>query len=432
MKRIIMCVCLLASAIVLYAQTSTKQGLQPGDTLPNIIFGETLLNNPPGKSFNDLKGKLIILDLWGIGCSSCVQAMPHLDSLQEEFKDNVQIMMVSNDRRANVERYLKKIMKSLPTTPMMTGDSILNRLFPHLSVPHHVWIDQRGVIRYITSYENATAENIEKFFRGEHLAFSHKKELLGFNDEANLYAEGNGRWDKAIKYHTLYATALDGVEFTFPQVVTDTSSDTQILRVVNYPIKTLFQIAYNNSFGDGTFSKNNRVEVQSDSTIDFMTRPYVDSLADTWKAKRASYEAVIPGRDQRELYAAMRRDLNIYSPFIASVEKRKVECLILVDKRANPTVVNSMEVSTRDKKSKYRNKGFSVYQYLKDSNVDIKTPIIDETKTDRNQDPEMSVSMDGIEKPTRMEEVRKELQKHGLDLVKDLRDIDILVIKDKK
>ena len=58
-------------------------------------------NGPDGKAMtlSDLKGKVILLNLWATWCAPCRKEMPHLDQLQKEMgSDQFEVVAISVDR----------------------------------------------------------------------------------------------------------------------------------------------------------------------------------------------------------------------------------------------------------------------------------------------------------------------------------------------
>src|SRR5258705_5959636 len=55
-----------------------------GDKVPDIVF-ENVLNYKNKKAkLSDFKGKLVILDIWSVGCISCIESFPKLEALQKQ------------------------------------------------------------------------------------------------------------------------------------------------------------------------------------------------------------------------------------------------------------------------------------------------------------------------------------------------------------
>lgn len=437
MKKLFFCLSVMALVTHGYAQNKTNQGLQIGDTVPNVFFGECLQGNFAAKSLADFKGRLTILDFWSTGCLGCILGMPHMDSLQQTFGDQIQTIIICENDRQDVERLFKAVRKPFPKTPIILEDSILNAYFPHVTVPHHVWIDEQGVVKFITYDHNATVENVRKFLHHEPLHLSFRKQLTDYDNDAILYTEGNGRWNKQIKYHTLFATYLEGVEHTDPQVSYDTSSNTQTLRVVNYPYRYLFMVAYNYGFGDGLYLQKSRWIVETRDTDNFLSDIRVDSAIDQWNRKYiASYEVVLPGSNRKDLFKAMQRDLNTYSPYFAKIEKRKVKCLILVNKGIRPSTYRAqdsvyVEEANKSWVAKKYTINNSVFSQLVNGNHELVTPIIDETGFQGKADFKFSTTLGNLEEPVHFATVQKELNENGLGLEYGYRTVDMLVIRDK-
>ncbi|MDH7459848.1 hypothetical protein QEG73_01120 [Chitinophagaceae bacterium 26-R-25] len=438
MNKLFFCLCLAAMVTSVNAQKTKRQPLQIGDTVPNVFFGECLQGKFAVKSLADCRGRLTILDFWDTGCLGCILGMPHMDSLQQIFGDRIQTIIICYNHRKDVEGMFNRIRKPLPSTPIILEDSILNAYFPHVTVPHHVWIDGAGVVKFITYDHNATVDNVRRFLNGETLHFALKKEITDFDDNAVLYAEGNGRWNREIKYHTLFATYLDGVELSIPQLMYDPSTNSQTLRVVNHFYRQLFMFAYNRDIGYGLYYQKSRWVLETKDRANFFNGTEVDSLIDNWnKKKLASYEAVLPGKDPAMLFTAMQRDLNIFSPYNARIEKRKVKCLLLVNKGIKPSAYKGTDsVYVSEVNDSWVAKNYTiqntVFSGMVEGNHDLDTPILDETHYTGKTDLHFAGSLSNLSDPTNFVRAQEDLRKNGLDLEYGYRDIDMLVIRDKK
>lgn len=173
MQRILFfCVAGLLSLNV-SAQKNARAGLQIGDTLPDLPFQEFLDISVPQMQLTDLKGKLVILDFWNVKCLACLQSMPKMASLQKRFGERIQIILITQNTRTEVETLFSRIKIQKPSLPFVIADTnYYKKLFPHVGDPLHVWINNKGVISAITDGHNATVSHIQSMLDGEKINLS--------------------------------------------------------------------------------------------------------------------------------------------------------------------------------------------------------------------------------------------------------------------
>jgi thiol-disulfide isomerase/thioredoxin len=157
------------------AQSPVK-ALHIGDIVPDITL--TNVYNYPSSTIrlSDLKGKLVILDFWAVWCTGCIQAVPKLDSLQKEFQNKLQVILVNEEgEKSSAEnefkttaffhKWMKKCNGSFALPYALKRIDRLDKLFPHIFIPHYVWISEGKVIA-ITSSEEVTYQNISTLLKG--------------------------------------------------------------------------------------------------------------------------------------------------------------------------------------------------------------------------------------------------------------------------
>lgn len=149
------------------AQSPPVKALNIGDTVPDITI--TNVYNYPSSTIqlSDLKGKLVILDFWATWCTACIREFPKLDSLQTRFRNGVQILLVSsagsntlNEISQFFEKHLNAGNKKY-AFPFTANDTTLTKLFPHISIPHIVWLYD-GKVTAITDAEGISAAGIQQ------------------------------------------------------------------------------------------------------------------------------------------------------------------------------------------------------------------------------------------------------------------------------
>lgn len=78
----------------------------------HIMVGEKIklsdykLNTNNNKSIE--QNKLILIDFWATWCGPCIASFPHLEELQQKYKDHLQIIAVSDESNKKIENFLDK------------------------------------------------------------------------------------------------------------------------------------------------------------------------------------------------------------------------------------------------------------------------------------------------------------------------------------
>jgi peroxiredoxin len=129
------------------AEQTKKQSpaSSPGDKKPapgfdvKDIDGETL-------RLADLKGKVVVLNFWFIGCAPCRVEMPGLNKLVEEFKpDEVVFIGFALDEESQLREFLKKIPFKYK---IVAGASSIAGQYGASVFPTHVLINKQGLIEF--------------------------------------------------------------------------------------------------------------------------------------------------------------------------------------------------------------------------------------------------------------------------------------------
>lgn len=96
-----------------------------------------------------------------------------MEQLQQEFGDKVQVILVNpseNEEKIRKTFDAKKkagVAVVMPALPQVNGDSVWRMYFPARTIPHHVWINDKGIIIAITGGYNATPQNVTAVLKGE-------------------------------------------------------------------------------------------------------------------------------------------------------------------------------------------------------------------------------------------------------------------------
>jgi len=107
---------------------------------------------------SDFKGKLVVLNIWGIGCGPCVAEMPELNKLVKQFSNqpNVIFLALSGDKTESLLKFFKD--REFDYRVLNNGSKIAEN-FNTNALPVHMVIGKNGEVisRSIGARENIRA-----------------------------------------------------------------------------------------------------------------------------------------------------------------------------------------------------------------------------------------------------------------------------------
>jgi thiol-disulfide isomerase/thioredoxin len=428
----------IAGAMILNFQSMAQPGgLNIGDKVPDIEFA--VLNYPAKKvSLSNFAGKWVILDFWATWCSSCISYFPKMDSLEQRFKDRLQVILVStkkNDTYKKVEVFLNtwKGQNKNFVLPLAVMDTVADVLFPHRSIPHYVWIGPDGHVKAITSAGQVTAKNISTVLNGGNIRMDPTFDL---DIEKPLFLSDQITIDELTQYSIFRKGKLNGMS-----PVAAAREYRGVVRrnvMVNMTISKMYMYAangLNNTFRfypwkiNGYNGKRMILHVSDPSKLQF--EGAADDKFEWERENFYAYDLIVPVAESVHLYEYVLDGLNKYSGYTGRIEKMKRPCLILrrtskVDKLATKGGKPGSELMGVQHKN-LRNVPF-IHLVLWLNNLDeFSFPVIDETNYTGNID--LTLALDA--KAIGLQELNAALKPYDLELVQEDREIDMLVIEEK-
>jgi thiol-disulfide isomerase/thioredoxin len=114
--------------------------------------------------WNTLQDKVVILDFFDTFCSTCIQSMPHLQKLQEQYGSKIQVINVTWQDQNTLEKFFagnQFVKENNVNLPVIYQDIELRKMFPYKAAPHLVMI-YKGKVQAITFNRMLTVENLNK------------------------------------------------------------------------------------------------------------------------------------------------------------------------------------------------------------------------------------------------------------------------------
>jgi cytochrome c biogenesis protein CcmG/thiol:disulfide interchange protein DsbE len=101
-------------------------------------------------SLADLRGKVVILNIWASWCKPCEQEAPELQRFWEMYKDRGVVLLGVDyvDTPSGAFTYLRKFKITFPNAPDLQS-AISSKLNRKMGVPETYFIDREGVLQYV-------------------------------------------------------------------------------------------------------------------------------------------------------------------------------------------------------------------------------------------------------------------------------------------
>jgi thiol-disulfide isomerase/thioredoxin len=133
-------------------------GPQPGDPAPDFRFQDA---NGQTFSLSDLRGKAVFLNFWKTTCGYCIQEMPYIEQVYEEWLggDVVFLTIDMGEYDDTVSDLLDDLDFSIPV--ILDIEAEVTVQYRVSSIPRTFFIDKDGLIRGIMFGPFQSAEQIE-------------------------------------------------------------------------------------------------------------------------------------------------------------------------------------------------------------------------------------------------------------------------------
>lgn len=308
----------------------TSRGLQSGDTVPDVTISGIHHYKTSTAKLSDFRGKLLILDFFATWCSPCLAMLPRIDSLQKQFGDRVQFLPVTYQKEDEVLPFLEKLEKQQGrhySLPVVTGDTVLGRLFPYRVLPHYVWIGPDGRPAATTGRSGLNRETVESLIRGRLPEGIRMKQdtLTAYNPRLPLLVNNNGGTGGSLLYHSVLTGYAEGLKSFYTIEALEGSAGAR-LSMTNLSVRNLFAFAWASG---GPLFNSKRIIISSRDSV--LLRPAGNIPHLQWlKGHGYCYELIVPPALSGELFSIAQKELGRFLPqYRVSIEPRMQACMVL-------------------------------------------------------------------------------------------------------
>lgn len=143
-----------------------------------INITDFIHNIPNDKSFED---KFIVIEFWATWCGPCLDAVPHLNELQEKFKLNNDLVFISmtDEKPEKIKATLDRIdFKTIVVSDQSkkTHKDLEVEKDGVMMIPLTVLIDNNGNVKWKGHPEELNEEKLNSFLKGEQIKETKKTE----------------------------------------------------------------------------------------------------------------------------------------------------------------------------------------------------------------------------------------------------------------
>ncbi|ALR29268.1 hypothetical protein ATE47_01400 [Chryseobacterium sp. IHB B 17019] len=405
--------------------------LKIGDKVPDLYFSKMLNHSSSKGRLSDFQGKAIIIDMWFHTCAPCIGSMPHLDSLQQEFKNDLQVLLVTWESEPEILEFWKKNteVNKLKFTQAVE-DTLLRKLFPAVSFPHQIWIDKSGVVVAITNGKSSTRVNIRKLVENSDLEISEKKEELDSKIRWGIEPLMNIRYlenkDKIISYSYFSKRRAEFNGSITHEI--DTVNRLVRIKFSNIDYAMLYDYAYKSSMMDNaSFNRANRL-IRRDHTnlpVDYDGKNFTTSFCYDLIYKDSTKTLNNFGK---YMVADLDRNLNVKS----REATRNIPCYVI---RPNGKGTRYRETLDPDGKKQLYNRSLKPHKIFYVSrqlpsfteyviNTTLPTPVLFEFGSERSMNFEVLWDLNDLKK------MNKTLAKFDVKIERTKRRRKVIILED--
>ena len=115
----------------------------------------------PPLSLDELRGKVVILDIWGLSCTPCIAALPDVQKVYDKFKDQGLVVIAVHGWGGDFKKISQFIEKNNYSFPVGLDAGKTVRNYAVSGIPSYYLIDRKGCLVWGPEHEIPSEELIE-------------------------------------------------------------------------------------------------------------------------------------------------------------------------------------------------------------------------------------------------------------------------------
>ena len=164
------------AAVPLDAETGKMEESTAGYEIGKSPVGQPLIDfegvtvDGTEVSSENMRGKVLLIDLWGVNCGSCLDEMKVLEPIYQEFKDKGLEIWAVNSEQIGADEVREGLEgKGLSVSyPLLLDKGLtITRIFTSWFIPVTVIVDRTGSVQYYKIGFNSSDEEKIRGVLGE-------------------------------------------------------------------------------------------------------------------------------------------------------------------------------------------------------------------------------------------------------------------------
>ena len=397
---------------------------------------------PSTVSNSDFDRKHLILFFWSKYCAACIESLPRVQAIQDEFDDRITIIIVGDqDKDGSSYSLYRRAKKKLGLTIPYVFDSVFYKKNVPGPTPHLIWVDNGGIVRAITASEELARSNVMNFIAGKSFDFIDRSYHVENEMPRNgryynkpFFTDGNIGDDTDFIFRSLLSSAKQDMPFIgLPMSIEG------LFKSPGYPkglvqgcgtLKDLYRFAYT---GSSVWSYGDSLYNIMDPSLEVLVQDTVPFSADyTTKRGYYCYSLSVPAKKAttQNIRSIIQRDLFHYFGYQVDIEKKcRPVWRLYVEPRAKEKLRSKRGDNSRDNFDwlHVRLTNISMKTFIEQifaKQIINKQPIFDATGIDFNIDIDIRANL------IDMKDIQRALKEIGFILREEKEELYVLTISD--